>query len=80
MCVRSQFQETLLSHGEIEGLRVVAIDSMEDFVIDDARKIPGISKLNNFKFNPDESITAWRAYGIGSGKDIRLEKQSSGKC
>ena len=36
-------------------------------------------KLNNFKFNP-ESITAWRAYGIGSRKDIRLEKQSSGKC
>lgn len=49
---------------------------MEDSVIDDARKIPGISKLNNFKFNP-ESITAWRAYEIGSGKDIRLEKQSS---
>ena len=60
-------------------MRVVAIDSMEDFVIDDARKIPGISKLNNFKFN-SESITAWRAYGIGSGKDIKLEKQSSGKC
>ncbi|PFX11910.1 hypothetical protein AWC38_SpisGene24213 [Stylophora pistillata] len=50
---------------------------MEDSVIDDARMIPGISKLNNFKFNP-ESITAWRAYEIGSGKDIRLEKQSSG--
>jgi len=53
----SQFQEPLLSHGGIEGVRVVAIDSKEDFVIDDSRKIPGISKLNNFKFNP-ESITA----------------------
>jgi len=52
VCAGSQFQETLLSHREIEGVRVVAIDSMEDFVIDDARKIPGISKLNNFKFNP----------------------------
>jgi len=79
VCTGNQFQEALLSHRDIEGVRVVAIDSMEDFVIDDARKIPGISKLNNFKFNP-ESITAWRAYGIGSGKDIRLEKQSSGKC
>ena len=79
MCAGSQFQEILLSHREIEGVRVVSIDSMEDFVIDDSRKIPGISKLNNFKFNP-ESITAWRAYGIGSRKDIRLEKQSSGKC
>lgn len=79
VCTGSQFKEALLSHGGIEGVRVVAIDSMVDFVIDDARKIPGISKLNNFKFN-SESITAWRAYGIGSGKDIKLEKQSSGKC
>ena len=58
-------------------MRVVAINSMDDLAINDARKIPGISKLNNFKFNP-ESITAWLAYGIGCGKDIRLEKQSSG--
>ena len=36
MCAGSQFQETLLSHGEIEGVRVVEIDNMEDFVIDDA--------------------------------------------
>ena len=77
MCTGSQFQEALLSgHRGIERVREVAIDSMEDFVIDDARKIPGISKLNNFKFSP-ESITAWRAYGIGSRQDIRLEMQSS---
>ena len=48
----------------------VAIDSrVEGFVIDDARKIPGISKRNNFKFNT-ESITAWRAYAradLGGG-------------
>ncbi|PFX23928.1 LINE-1 retrotransposable element ORF2 protein [Stylophora pistillata] len=49
---------------------------MKDSVIDDARKISGMSKLNNFEFNP-ESITAWCAYEIGSGKDIRIEKQSS---
>ena len=78
VCAGSQSQETLLSHGEIEGVRVVAIDSMEDLSLM-MQGIPGISKLNNFKFNP-ESITAWRAYGIGSGKDIRLQKQSSGKC
>ena len=79
VCTGSPFQEALLSHRGIEGVRVVAIDSMEDFIIDDARKIPRISKLNNFKFN-SESITALHAYGIGSGKDIRLEKQLSGKC
>ena len=62
MCTGSQFQEDLLSHGGIERVTEVAIDSrVEGFVIDDARKIPGISKRNNFKFSP-ESITAWRAY------------------
>ena len=65
----SQFQEDLLSHGGIERVTEVAIDSMEDFVIDDARKIPGISKRNNFKFSP-KSIRAWRAYAradLGGG-------------
>ena len=69
MCTGSQFQEDLLSHGSIERVTEVAIDSMEDFVIDDARMIPGISKVSNFKFSP-ESITAWRAYArahLGGG-------------
>ena len=76
MCTGSQFQEALLSHGGIKGVRVVAIDSMEDFSINDARKIPGISKLNNFKFYP-ESITAWCAYGIGCGKEINRPVSTS---
>ena len=70
MCTGSQFQEDLLSHGGIERVTEVAIDSrVEGFVIDDARKIPGISKRKNFKFSP-ESITAWRAYAradLGGG-------------
>ena len=60
MCTGSQFQEDILSHGGIERVTEVAID---------ARKIPGISKRNNFKFSP-ESITAWRAYAradLGGG-------------
>lgn len=79
VCTGSQFRDALLSHGGVQGVRVVAVDSIDDSVVDDQRKIPGISKLNNFKFNSG-SITAWRAYGIGSGKDIRLEEQSSSKC
>ena len=70
MCTGSQFQEDLLSHGGIERVTEVAVDSrVEGFVIDDARKIPGINKRNNFKFSP-ESITAWRAYAradLGGG-------------
>ena len=54
MCTGSQFQEDRLSHGGTERVTEVAIDSrVEGFVIDDARKIPGISKRNNFKFSPE---------------------------
>ena len=68
MCTGSQFQEDLLSHGGIERVTEVAIDSrVVGFVIDDAREIPGISRLNNFKFSP-ESITAWRAYARARGR------------
>lgn len=73
VCTGSRFQEDLLSHRCIEGVRVVAIDTMEDFVIDYARKIPGNSKFKSFKFNP-ESITAWPAYGIGSGKRYQIRE------
>ena len=59
-------------------MRVVAMETIEDLV-EDSRKIPMISKLNNFAFHGD-SIIAWRAYDVGKGKEIALEKTSSGNC
>jgi len=79
VCTGSHFQENSSFPGRNRRSESSCNWQHGGFVIDDARTIPGVSKLNNFKFNP-ESITAWCAYGIGSGKDIRLEKQSSGKC
>ena len=73
-----QLKDALLSHGGIDGVRVVAMETTEDLV-EDSRKIPAISKLNNFAFHGD-SITAWRAYDVGKGKEIVLEKTSSGNC
>lgn len=67
-------KDALLSHG----VRVVSMETIEALV-EDSRKIPTISKLNNFAFDGD-SITAWRAYGAGKGKEIVLEKTSSGNC
>jgi len=52
------------------------METIEDLV-EDSRKIPTISELNNFAFYGD-SITAWRACGVGKGKEIVLEKTSSG--
>ena len=73
-----QLKDALLSHGGIDGVRVVAMETIEDLV-EDNRKIPTISKLNNFAFH-DDSITAWRAYDVGKGKEIVLEKTSAGNC
>ena len=73
-----QLKDALLSHGGIDGVRVVAMETIEDLV-EDSRKILTISKLNNFAFY-DDSITAWRAYDVGKGKEIVLEKTSAGNC
>ena len=64
-----QMQDALLSHGGIEGVRVVALERLEEHDFSDYQKIPSISKLNNFRFI-DGKILARRAYDIGSGKEI----------
>ncbi|KAK3717710.1 hypothetical protein QZH41_009788 [Actinostola sp. cb2023] len=72
-----QLEAALLSHGSIEGIRVVSMESIQDAVIGEYKqKIPNISKLNNFEFNPGY-VKVWRAYDIGSGKVIKTEKPSS---
>ena len=35
--------------------------------------IPGVSFISNIEYN-DESLTLWKAYGIGPGKCIRLSE------
>ena len=63
-------RNALLSHGGIEGVRVVALENLnEPASAPDQPKIPGISKLNNYRYVNDE-LFAWRAYGIGSGKKV----------
>ena len=77
-----QLKSALLSHGGggggVEGVRVAVMQSVEEeAVVDDNRKITGINKLNNFEFK-DEILVAWRAYGMGKGKEIALETTSEG--
>ena len=36
-------------------------------------KIPGVSLISNIEYN-DESLTVWKAYGIGPGKCIRISE------
>lgn len=62
-----QMQEALLSHGGIEGVRVVVANSLHDSLTGEQPKIAGISKLNNFRFD-DGKLSAWKAYAVGGGK------------
>ena len=68
----TQMQDALLSHGGIEGVRVVALERLEEHDVSDQQKIPSISKLNNFRFI-DAKILARRAYNIGSGREIPVK-------
>lgn len=79
MCTAKELKDALLSHGGIAGIRVVSLDSIDE-TPDESQTITGITKLNNFEFSYDGSITCWRAYGIGKGKTIKPDKVStSGK-
>ena len=71
-----EMREALLSHRGVEGVRLALLPSINQSV--ELQKIPGINKLNNFQFT-DGSLQAWRAYGIGPGKNIAKEKVS-GQC
>ena len=66
-----QMRCAMLSHGGVEGVRVAVLQSLNETA--ELQKIPGISKLNNFQ-HTNGSLQAWRAYGIGQGKNIAVDK------
>ena len=71
-----RMRDALLSHGEVEGVRVAVLQSLNETT--ELQKIPGISKLNNFQYT-NGTLEAWRAYGIGQGKNIMMDKVA-GQC
>ena len=67
-----QMKAALLSYGGVGGVRVAAVERLEEHLVSDTQqKITGISKLNNFRLT-NGKIVARRAYGIGSGKEIAM--------
>ena len=70
-----EMREALLSHGGISGVRVAVVQSLDDSLVLEQQKIPGISKLNNFTYTKD-GLLAHRSYSIGKGKCIILLDQS----
>lgn len=71
-----QLEEALLSHGGVNGVRVVSLQSIENSH-ETEQKIPNITKLNNFEFVAVEKVKVWRAYNIGSGKVTKVETKTS---
>lgn len=71
-----QLKEAITSYGGVQGVRVSAMERINE-ALENTQKIPGISKLNNFAFDKN-SLKAWRAYGIGEGKVIQIEKSGEG--
>lgn len=71
VCTANDLRNTLLSHGGLEGVRVVSMDTITE-TPDNVQKITGITKLNNYEFSSKGSITCWRTYSIEQGKVIKL--------
>lgn len=75
-----QLKEAISSYGGVEGVRVAAMESINETPLEITQKIPGISKLNNFAFhNNCKSVKTYRAYGIGNGNVISIESSNKGQ-
>jgi len=71
VCTENDLRNALLSHGGLEGVRVVSLDIITE-TPDDVQKITGITKLNNYEFSSEGYITCWRAYSVGQRKVIKF--------
>ena len=76
VCTANDMKIALNSHGGLEGVRVVSMDTIAE-TQDTAQTIAGITKLNNFEFTSTGTVTCWRAYGVGRGDVIKLDASSS---
>lgn len=66
-----EMKQALLSHGGVSGLRVAVLPSITETA--ERQSISGISKLSNFEFRGGK-LVAWRAYNVGVGKNILVDK------
>ena len=72
-----EMKEALLSQGGLEGVRVVVVTPSVVYSEQEQSKITSVNKLNNFQF-VNGSIYAWRAYGDGKGKTIKIQSSRRG--
>ena len=73
MSTAEEMKEALESNGGLKGCHasVVEVDTTKEE--NQGTKIPGISVLNNFKFE-ETGIRVWRAFNIGSGTLLKYKE------
>ena len=73
----NKMKETLLSQGGLKGVRVVLVTLSLVSSEQEQSKITSVNKLNNFQY-VNRNIYAWRAYGVGKGKTIKIQSSRRG--
>ena len=70
----TQMKDAILSSGGVSAVNVTVCESIAAPNMP-SLKVEGVSLLNNIKYE-DDGIRVWKAYGIGSGKLIKLQYPS----
>lgn len=71
----SQMKDAILSSGGVSAVNVTLCESIASPDMP-SLKVKGVSLLNNVRYE-DDGIRVWKAYGIGSGKLIKLQYLSA---
>ena len=72
----AQMVDAMRSSGRVSSLHVTLCE-MADPRISAIVKFDGVSGVSNVEYGEDY-ITTWKAYGIGSGKTVKLSKFTRG--
>ena len=70
----TQMRDAILSSGGVSAVNVTLCESIASPNMP-SLKVEGVSLLNNVRYE-DDGIRVWKAYGIGSGKLIKLQYPS----
>lgn len=71
----TQMKDAILSSGGVSAVNVTLCESIASHDMP-SLKVEGVSLLNNVRYE-DDGIRVWKAYGIGSGKLIKLQYPSA---
>ena len=79
MTTVNEMKEAVLSQGGLKGVRVVVVTPILVSSEQEQSKITSVNNLNNFQYViTKRNIYAWRTYGVGKGKTIKIKSSRRG--